>query len=212
MFIDIHTHNTLTKHNNISIFSIDIRKDINSQIKKFSSIGIHPWYINDENIISNFEKYINNENIIAIGEIGLDKTIDVNFDLQKEVLFQQLNLAKENDKAVIIHCVKAYSDFQQIIKLYSIPFIFHGFNSSLETAESLIKSGAFLSFGKTLLSNTKLQTVFKNIDLSKIFLETDDSNINIEEIYLFASKLVNIRLIDLEKQIENNFIEVFGKL
>jgi TatD DNase family protein len=212
MFIDIHTHNTSTNHNNKSIFCIDIYKDINSQIRKFSSIGIHPWFINDTTNINIIENNINNKNIIAIGEIGLDKTIDINLDLQKELLFQQLNLAEQNNKPVIIHCVKAYSDFQQIIKDYSIPFIFHGFNSSLQTAKSLIENGAYLSFGKHLLTNRKLQNILKNIDLSKMFFETDDSEISINEIYLFAAKLLNIKINDLQKRIEMNFKEVWKHL
>jgi TatD DNase family protein len=212
MFIDIHTHNTSTNHNNKSIFCIDIYKDINSQIRKFSSIGIHPWFINDTTNINIIENNINNKNIIAIGEIGLDKTIDINLDLQKELLFQQLNLAEQNNKPVIIHCVKAYSDFQQIIKNNSIPFIFHGFNSSLQTAKSLIENGAYLSFGEHLLTNRKLQNILKNSDLSKMFFETDDSEISINEIYLFAAKLLNIKINDLQKRIEMNFKEVWKHL
>jgi len=55
----------------------------------------------------------------AVGEIGLDKgshgkTID--FGDQVEVFQRQLELAKELEKPVSVHCVRAFGDLLEILK------------------------------------------------------------------------------------------------
>lgn len=204
-FINIHTHK---KHNT------DVLEIINSNIindKNYFSIGIHPWNINKINIdYANITKLITKKNVLAIGEIGIDRTINVDIDLQKDVFYKQLTIARENNKPVIIHCARAYSDFQQILKQIPHIYIFHGFNANILTASDLIKKGAYLSFGESLIKNTKLQHTFKCIDINKVFFETDNRNININDIYIFASKLLDIDLNKLKNIISLNFKNVFN--
>ena len=81
MLIDIHTHKNNELEKYISIFSVDVRNSIDNKIKKYSSVGIHPWYINDISDISIVEEYINLKNIIAIGEVGLDKLVGTDYEI-----------------------------------------------------------------------------------------------------------------------------------
>jgi TatD DNase family protein len=106
--------------------------------------------------------------------------------------------------------VRAYSDFLQILKQFKHTYIFHGFNANHTIAKNLITHNAYLSFGNELLKNTKLQQTFKQLPLNKIFFETDDSSINVKDIYIFAAKLLNVELLKLQEHIQSNFKEVFG--
>jgi len=65
----------------------------------FYSIGIHPWYINENNTIEELQiiaSKLDFANCLAIGECGLDKRIDIPMNIQIRVLEQQLLLAEKH--------------------------------------------------------------------------------------------------------------------
>jgi len=150
------------------------------------------------------------DNIIAIGEIGIDRHIKTDINLQINVLQKQLEIAEILNKPVVIHCVKAYSDFQKIVNENKLKFIFHSFNANENFAKYFVSKGAYLSFGQNLLNKENLQKILISTNINNIFFETDNSNANIKDIYKFASKLLNIDEDDLKLQIINNFKNLFG--
>ena len=203
-YINIHSHNR-TKSD---VFGIVNSNKIDNN--GYYSIGIHPWDINNKEIdYRKIDEDVKNSNVLAIGEIGLDRAIETDIESQKQVFLTQLNIAKQANKPIIIHCVRAYSDFQQIVKQNSYTYIFHGFNTNITIANYLINNGSYLSFGKELMVNTKLQNTFKKLPINKIFFETDESDVNIKDIYTFAAKLLNINLQELQNVIQSNFKKVF---
>ncbi len=212
-YINIHTHRAENNSNTISILNID---DINTNIEtdKLYSIGIHPWQINNINNIDSIlqdieEKLEKYKNIIAVGEIGLDKNIDTTYSKQLEVFNHQAKIAEKHGRPIIIHSVRAYSEFQQLIKKFSTSFIFHNFNSSEQTANSLLKHNAYFSFGKQFLHSKKTQEIYLHLPLSNTFFETDASATSIKEIYKFASNTRNIKESELINQTYNNFKKLF---
>jgi TatD DNase family protein len=181
---------------------------------QFYSIGIHPWYIKKESIDFDLEiitKQIQNNNGLAIGECGLDKRIEIDFDLQVTVFEKQILLAEKFQKPVVIHCVAAFQEIISIKKKFNItiPTIIHGFSKNKKTAKNLIDNGFYLSFGKYLIQNPALEEVFKSVPINKIFLETDSSNNSIESVYQLAAKCRNITLSELQNTITANFNAVF---
>lgn len=212
-YINIHTHKQSGNENVLQIVNID---NLESFCKndKFYSLGFHPWLLKTQNIndldFKLLEELSTNKNIIAIGETGIDRHINVSVEKQIELLDFHISLAGKLNKALIIHCVRAYSDFLQILKNNSKQiFIFHNFNSNYETAKKLIEKGAFLSFGTALLRNRKLQDVFVKLAGENVFLENDDSCFDIVELYKFASEVLKTDSLSLQKKIYNNFNKVF---
>lgn len=204
-FINLHTHQLNNEKNTLEILNNDLRTSIKAS---FYSAGIHPWYIEEntiENQLSQLKIHLAQENCLALGECGLDKNIAIDIAFQQEVFIQQLELNKQFNKPVIIHCVKAFQEIILIRKKYAFPFIIHGFNKKIELANQLLKNDFYLSFGKALLSKEKLQAVFKEIPLDSVFLETDDSAFSIIEIYKKAAQLKKISLNELVLRIENNY-------
>ena len=205
---NLHTH---TKSKN-AIINIDDKTLINDDL--FYSAGIHPWY--NYFSINNIEQLIKTKsNIIAIGECGIDKLkSQYSISKQIELLTAQIKLSEQYQLPLILHIVKG---FNEIIKLKkdlkpNQPWIIHGFNK-YKQAKNLIDEGFYLSFGKALTINNKLQTVFKDLPNTHIFLETDDNAIEIEKIYTFASELKAIKTKQLIKDINKNLTTVFnGKL
>ncbi len=80
----------------------------------------------------------------------------------------------------------------------------HGFNKKKKIAEDLLANNFYLSFGKAVLYNLSLQDILKNTPLDKFFLETDNEDFKIEELYLKVSEIKEISLEDLNEQILEN--------
>jgi TatD DNase family protein len=211
-YINLHTH----------LFSdrADILEIVNQYPQEFDasiphySIGIHPWYIVEARIdadLAIIESKMELENCLAIGECGLDKRVEIPFDLQINVFERQLILAEKYKKPVIIHCVAAFQEAIEIknrLKI-SVPMIIHGFSKNIETAQQLLNNGFYLSFGKYLLRNPELEAVFKAIPGHRFFLETDTIEEGIREVYQLAAKYKNIELEAMQNQVQHNFESIF---
>jgi TatD DNase family protein len=148
------------------------------------------------------------EKVFAIGECGLDKIINVPLEEQKRIFVEQIKIAEQNKKPLIIHCVKA---FDELIKIKNelqikVPIVIHGFNNNGKIAQQLLKSGFYISLGKALMQDdSNAQKLITQINPEKLFLETDDGNYSIKSIFDKASKLLNIDVEALKKQIMLNF-------
>ena len=183
----------------------------------FYSIGIHPWYIKVEKIdedLKIIENKLQTDNCLAIGECGLDKRIEIPLELQISVFEKQLALAEEYKKPVVIHCVAAFQEVIAIKKKMkiSVPMIIHGFSKNSQIASQLIKEGFYLSFGKYLLLNPELKTVFNDIPNDRFFLETDTLEENIQQVYKIASEYKKMNIKELQDIISSNFEQIFNKI
>lgn len=210
-FIDVHTHKNSLSEN---VFSIENKYPNSLNFTTPFSIGIHPWFINKENLEKEFlvvEEKLKDKNCYAIGECGLDKVTEVDFQLQKEVFKKQILLSEKYKKPLIIHCVKAHQEiieFKKELKPLQI-WILHGFNKNLQVAQSLLKNEIILSFGAAIINNNKIQEVVQEISLNTILLESDNSEINIKEIYNKVAILKSIEVLALQQKIKENFTKIF---
>ena len=213
-YIDIHTHNSKST-GSIALKSIRlINKNQNITSNAKITVGIHPWDTGkiDTDTLDLINKLSCRANVIAIGECGIDKLKGANIDKQKEIFIYQAELADKTNKPLIIHCVKAYPE---IISIYielnpNNPWIIHGFNQNIQIAKELTKHGIYLSFGASLLNNSSnASKIFSKIAKEYIFAETDESNVDIKDIYIRASELMNISLCELSNIIKSNYKRCF---
>lgn len=214
-FIDIHTHHSYHKEGVLSMvnyFPEHIKLEDHSD--KYISVGLHPWHIDkdsaDENIdlirtIASLNK------VLAIGEIGLDRAVSTPFNIQKEFFAKQIAIAKSLKKPIIIHCVRCFPELLSIKKKVkaSTPWLIHGFRNNIQIAEDLLQQNCYISFGEALLFDKNIQDVFVEIPINQIFLETDESNYSISEIYNKAAQLKSIQLTKLKKNLFENYKYVF---
>jgi TatD DNase family protein len=150
----------------------------------------------------------------ALGECGLDKRIEIPLALQIEVFEKQIALAEKYQKPLVLHLVAAFDELIEIKKRLKItvPIIIHGFSKNEQVAKQLIYNGFYLSFGKYLLRNPDLETVFKSVPNDRFFLETDTIEETLEEVYILAAKYKNIKIEDLIEILNVNFNTVFKQL
>lgn len=210
-YIDIHTHQ---QHRDDDILSIcNLHHDFERVAQLTAcSIGVHPWHIHDDgqDQIKTLSAWGKHEAVLAIGECGLDKICKTDFDTQKTVFMQHIQLANAVQKPLIIHCVRAYDEVIALLRHAHVPVIFHGFQKSPELAQTLLHHGFYLSFGAALTENKKnaIESVAR-IPADRLFLETDDGSTNIRTIYQHAADLRNITSHILGDQIRHNFKTVF---
>lgn len=159
------------------------------------SVGIHPKFIGKladlPRKFAMIGKISETPLVAAIGECGLDRFSYTDLNLQKEVFIKHAEMAEKAEKPLIIHCVRAYPELIAIKNLLKPKhkWIIHGFIGSEETAQQLVKHQFMLSFGAALRNSQKLAGILREVPLEYVFLETDDSEGKIEDLYLTASEI-----------------------
>lgn len=211
-FFNLHTHKFTNQETVLELVN-QYPQEFDAAIR-FYSIGIHPWYIDEQKLeadLQMIESKLQEANCLALGECGLDKRIVIPLELQQKVFERQLLLAQHYKKPVVVHCVAAFQEVIAIKKRLkiTIPMIIHGFSKNKRVAKELIDNGFYLSFGKYLLRNPELESVFQSIPNDRFFLETDTVEEGIEEVYALAAQYKKWSIDELQQQIKSNFAAVF---
>ncbi|MEG1839499.1 MAG: TatD family hydrolase, partial [Bacteroidaceae bacterium] len=118
----------------------------------------------------------------------------------------QVSVAEQLRLPVVIHCVRAFNELIQLKKKISptTPWIIHGFRAKKSIVEQLIKQGFYISFGEKYQ-----QDALCLVPLNKLFLETDESENNIEILYQQIADARSIPYYQLLTQIQQNSKDVF---
>jgi len=212
--VNLHTHqiNSGTDIQILNVFAQDLPFSMAGQ---FFSAGLHPWHIgkvNPDDCLLAIENATVHENLLAIGECGLDRSIEKVFAIQELYFKRQIKIAKKYHKPLIIHCVRAYPDLIKLKKELKsdLPWIIHGYSGNLETTKSLNRHGFYFSVGESFLKDERKRESFLEIPPDRLFLETDDSEISIQKIYLFAAQILKTNEELLTEAIFHNFKTIFG--
>jgi TatD DNase family protein len=193
MYLDIHTHNP--NHNqDFAIRNLtfaEAEKTFSLDGKGFFSVGFHPWNANEfsTTTFEKLEKWVNDKRLILIGECGLDKNSKTDLNTQIEIFKSQISLSERIEKPLIIHCVGCFNELFEIKKQMRPKqlWIIHGFRGKPELAQQAMKAGCELSFGEMFNSESVRVT-----PIDKLFVETDESKLTIEEIYKQIAKLKKV--------------------
>ncbi|MBN8567231.1 MAG: TatD family hydrolase [Flavobacteriales bacterium] len=209
---NLHTHKYTNQENILELVN-QYPWEFDEKIP-FYSIGIHPWYINEDKLsidLQTIEQKLALHNCLALGECGLDKRIEIPLETQINVFKAQIFLAEKCQKPLVLHCVAAFQEIIQIKKELNIkvPLIIHGFSKNKQIAKQLLDNGFYLSFGKYLLQNPELKTVFQSVPNDRFFLETDTVEELLEEVYALAADYKNIEIEEIKEIVASNFEKVF---
>lgn len=119
-----------------------------------------------------------NRRVLAIGEIGLDFYRDLSpRDIQEQVFREQLELAAELNKPVIIHSRAAHSKTLQVLREMRPPRagIAHCFSGSPKDLAAFLELGFYISIAGpvTYPRSNDLRALLKEIPADRLLLETD---------------------------------------
>lgn len=165
--------------------------------KKFSNIyagvGLHPQNIKSEFLKFDslekkelkfdyfaYKKLAQTEKVVAIGEAGLDfwnqpKSKEKRLliaEEQTKIFTQQLDLAKELNLPIIIHCRQAFNQLILILKNNQNQGVVHCFTGNWEQAKELLDLGFYLGINGIIFKLDLTETI-KKCPLDRILLETD---------------------------------------
>lgn len=207
-YINLHTHQFTNQEDVLEVVN-QYPWEFSEEIPQYS-IGIHPWYIEKERTLDDLaliDKKLKDIKCLALGECGLDKRIEIPLALQIKVFQQQIELVQKTNKPIVLHCVAAYQEIMGIKKEMNIenPMIIHGFSKNKQVAKSLLDNGFILSFGKYLLRNPDLESVFEYVPNDLFFLETDTIEEDIVAVYNKASQIKKQAEETLVQQIMHTF-------
>ncbi|MCP4055196.1 MAG: TatD family hydrolase [Mesoflavibacter sp.] len=146
----------------------------------FLMTGLHPTHVKDnyneelEHVVDMLDKH----KFYAIGEIGIDLYWDKStLSIQQDAFRQQIQLAKQHELPIVIHCRDAFDEVFEILeeeKADNLYGIFHCFTGSLEQAKQAISYNMKLGIGGVAtFKNGKIDQFLNQIDLKHIVLETD---------------------------------------
>jgi TatD DNase family protein len=216
-YIDIHTHGGTPSE---GVFIVEnlmahLTEAIPSVPGIAFTIGLHPWFIGDndnEKPLLKIKKFAAQKSIIAIGEAGFDKIRGASPDLQKKVFEEQAIIAEEHKMPLIIHCVKGWDDLLAAHKKLkpSVPWLIHGFHGKIETARQLLDRGMFLSVWYSFALIPESAELIRFIPKERLFLETDGAEVDIRDIYNKVAEDLKMNIADLKSMIFENYNEFFA--
>jgi len=176
----------------------------------YYSVGFHPYNVgkvNEQETLKRVRSAVDHPRILAVGEIGLDKTIEAPMEDQFRVFEKQVEIAESTGLPVVLHVVRSFNEILEFMKARQpiVPMIIHGYNGNVVIAEELVKAGFLISFGQAIThEHSKIVEALQKVPIEMMFLETDEGDMDIREIYQFAAEVKGVSVEHLRVQIFEN--------
>ena len=145
------------------------------------AFGLHPWWVGGRT--PDWEKrlleMLNRHPQASLGETGLDCWIEGHdVEDQKKVFCRQLAIAREGDRAITVHCLKAHEPLRQVLTKHAGPprgFLMHAWSGPASLTDFLLERGARFSFPLYFMHERKgaQRELFRTLPLERILVETD---------------------------------------
>ncbi len=151
------------------------------QPRIYATAGIHPHDAakTGPDDVSAIARAARHPKVVSVGEIGLDYYYDfAPKDVQWDVFEQQIAIAHDVDKPIMLHVRDAHDDAYEVLDKAGVPKaggIVHCFTAGPREAEEYLKRGMYLSIPGvvTFPKSVELQEAVKIIPLERMLIETD---------------------------------------
>ena len=223
-YINIHTHRVPETSvetdgfpSKISVLSLDSCDETGtSSPGLLYSVGIHPWSTVNATQDPRFadekteelRRKLSLEPVVMIGEAGFDPFRGASIGIQREVFIRQVELSELYRLPLVIHLVKTADELTGIYRQTrpTQTWIIHGFRYKGEQASQLLKQGFHLSFGPRYNE----ESMRRAWDTGRMWLETDDTNYDIADIYGMASDTLQVPVWQIRERIYQQAKLLFG--
>ncbi len=142
-------------------------------------LGVHPWQVVAGVGMEGLRARVAADTRAGVGEIGLDRLkTKVVPEEQRTVFAEQLSLAAEFGRPVVLHGAKCWGEVVKACLPYQgkIPaFLFHGFSRSVGLLPEIVALNGFVSLGPALLNDhaVNYHGMARDFPLDRLLLETD---------------------------------------
>jgi TatD DNase family protein len=123
-----------------------------------------------------YRELLKDKKVVALGECGLDyyRLDKESIEKQKKAFIEQIELANEAGKPLMLHIREAYADALELLKKYAkVKGVVHFFAGNQEEAKGFLDLGFMLSFTGVLTFTHNYDEVVKSTPLDMILADTD---------------------------------------
>jgi TatD DNase family protein len=145
-----------------------------------ATAGVHPHDADsfDGPVLAELRRLLAAGHVVGVGETGLDYHYDNSpRDLQRAAFAAHVGLARELDKALVVHCREAMADVLAILDGEGAPprVVFHCFAGDEQAAARVVEAGWYVSFAGTVTFRNApgLRAACAVVPLDRMVLETD---------------------------------------
>ena len=200
----------------------------------YATVGVHPHDARKSlvGLAAGLTPFLRHPKVVAIGEIGLDYYRNLSSqDDQKAAFAEQLRLAIEYHKPVVLHCRDAYRDMLNILDEVYLPHVLdhssgviHSFSAGPSYLQEFLRRGFYIGFNGmvTYPDNTSLREAVRSTPLDRLLLETDAPYLPMEghkgernepmwvkEVAAKVAELKDVELAEVVNQSTANAITLF---
>jgi TatD DNase family protein len=217
-YIDFHTHHARQDFDLLQILNVIYPSNADETPKNYFSVGVHPWYLNENDSLAEIENWLMTngvkKTVLAIGECGLDKAKGASYDVQKNVFLLHVSVSETLHKPLIIHNVRCLNELIEFRKRLrpNMPWILHGFHGNVDQAIQCVKHGFYFSVGGNVIKDRGMNDVLQTLPLERLFMESDDSFLDIRELYGLIASELGLKESELREIIGTNFKSIFPEL
>eukprot|EP00916_Digyalum_oweni_P009953 GHVL01016753.1.p3 GENE.GHVL01016753.1~~GHVL01016753.1.p3 ORF type:complete len:251 (+),score=90.18 GHVL01016753.1:67-819(+) len=175
----------------------------------YPQFGLHPWWLSDKPNDWQFqlETVLNKYPNSGVGEIGLDKNINICMNEQKYIFENCIYIAKKYNRPISIHGGgKVWGSILNILnKIFKNSYlpgiILHSYNGPIELIHEFYKKNCYFSISNMIYNIKKIYNIILNIPINRLLIESDSCNK--KDIYPYI--IINIGN-EISKILKNNEI------
>src|SRR4029453_4590498 len=145
-----------------------------------ATAGVHPHDADrlDGPTLDGLRRLLADERVVGVGETGLDYHYDNSPRPDQRAAFAaHVGLARELDKALVVHCREAFADVLAILDGEGAPprVVFHCFAGDQRAAARVVEAGWYVSFAGvvTFRNAPEVRAACAVVPLDQLLLETD---------------------------------------
>lgn len=147
----------------------------------YASVGVHPHDATEisPKTLEQLKELLGRPKVVALGEIGLDFFRDRSpRDVQRNAFRQQIRLARDVGKPIIVHDRDAHDEVLKILQeenAAEVGGVLHCFSGDVAMAKKCLEMGFYLSFPGTITypKNDAAREVVKAVPIDRMLVETD---------------------------------------
>jgi len=145
-----------------------------------ATAGVHPHdaVAVDDRVLGELRALLADERVVAAGETGLDYYRDHSpRDVQRAAFAAHVRLARELDKALVVHCREAFADVLAILDGEGAPerVVFHCFTGDAASARAYLDLGLHISVSgiATFKTAEPIRDAVRVTPRDRLLVETD---------------------------------------
>ncbi|EWH12119.1 TatD family DNase [Catenovulum agarivorans DS-2] len=162
-------------------------------LKLYKAYGFHPYFLAQHQLSTVVDNLVYqlqqaDKACVAVGEVGLDYASQVCSNQQvkqrqRHLFCQQIEIANQFKKPLIIHHRKSIDDICKYLKQHHFHYggVVHAFSGSVQQAKNLIDLGFYLGIGGTITYSraNKTKQAIQAVGAARLLLETDSPDMPI---------------------------------